>query len=82
MPTNNSHSGAPWAGIPATGPILRPKDAAEYLGYGRSQFYALVGKGELPQLIKLGSGAGGASGVPKPWLDAVIAARAAEGAQA
>jgi excisionase family DNA binding protein len=66
----------PWAAIPATGPLLRPKDAAEYLGYSKSQFYALAERGELPAPIKIGRGHNGAAGVPRPWLDAIIAARA------
>lgn len=66
----------PWASIPAAGPLLRPKDAAEYLGYSKSHFYALVERGELPKPIKIGRGFNAATGVPRPWLDAVIADRA------
>lgn len=72
----------PWADIPATGPLLRPKDAAAYIGYSPQQYYALATIGEMPPLIKIGRGQKGASGVPRPWLDAVIASRHAEGGAA
>jgi excisionase family DNA binding protein len=65
----------PWANIAPTGPLLAPKDAAEYLGCGKTHFYALVAKGRLPKPLRLGAGHNGATVVPKPWLDAVIASR-------
>lgn len=73
MPPNQ-----PWTAVAPLGPIMRPADAAAYLGYSVAQFYALAAQGELPRPIKIGRGHSGASGVPKGWLDAVIAARAAE----
>lgn len=72
MSTASLHS-PPWEGIPATGPLLRPKAAATYLGYSLSRFYSLVSEGKIP-LVKLGRGFNGASGVPQPWCDAIIAA--------
>jgi predicted DNA-binding transcriptional regulator AlpA len=65
----------PWADIPPTGPLLRPRAAAEYLGLSVSGFYKLVSKDKLPSPIRFGVQA---SGVPQPWLDAVIARKAAE----
>jgi predicted DNA-binding transcriptional regulator AlpA len=67
----------PWAGIPACGPLLRTEDAARYLGLSRSYFHKLAARGDLPTPIKIGLKA---SGLPRPWLDAVISARAAGGA--
>lgn len=68
----------PWHGIPATGPLLRPAEAARYLGYrSATYFYTLVKKGIVPSPIRLGPGNSGAVGVPRPWLDAVIQAAAA-----
>lgn len=65
----------PWKSIPATGPLLRPAQAAEYLGYkSRSHYYTLAQQGRVPAPIHVG---GSAAGVPKPWLDAIIAAAAA-----
>jgi len=72
----------PWLGIPPTGPLLRPDAAAEYIGYSTTQYYALAAKGELPAPVKIGRGQHGASAVPRPWLDAVIASRVAEGVAA
>jgi excisionase family DNA binding protein len=63
----------PWIGIPATGPFVRVGDAAAYLGISKSTYYEEVSSGSLP-ICKIGRRA---SGVPKPWLDAVIAARVA-----
>jgi predicted DNA-binding transcriptional regulator AlpA len=62
----------PWDGLAAVGPLLRPKHAAEYLGIGRTTFYAHQKAGILPPPIKIGERA---SGVPRSFLDAVIAAR-------
>ena len=61
MPTDS-----PWAELPATGPLLRPKAAAQYLGYSKSQYYALADRGELPKPIKIGRGHNAATGVPVP----------------
>ena len=66
----------PWAHIPPSGPLLRAKAAAAYIGYSKAQFYALVNEGILPAPIHLGDNCH-AAGVSKPWLDAVIASRAA-----
>lgn len=66
----------PWDGIPVTGPLIRVNAAAEYVGYSVTQFYELVKQGVLPKPLHLGNSQR-AAGVPKPWLDAVIAARAA-----
>lgn len=74
----NPNCTPPWAGLPAIGPLLRTKDAARYLGYSPAQYYEHVKSGDLPPPIKLGRGKNGASAVPQGWLDAVIAARAAE----
>jgi predicted DNA-binding transcriptional regulator AlpA len=62
--------------MPATGPLLRPQEAAAYLGYSAGQYYALAAKGLLPRPIKIGPGHNGAAAVPRPWLDALISARA------
>jgi excisionase family DNA binding protein len=66
----------PWADIPLRGPILRTNDAAEYLGLSVPYTYALIQRGDLPRPIKIGARA---TGIPRDWLDAVIAARAAGG---
>lgn len=63
---------APWEGIPATGPLMRPETAAEYIGVSTSAVYRMINQGRLPPIAKLGKRA---SGIPKPWLDAVIADR-------
>jgi predicted DNA-binding transcriptional regulator AlpA len=60
----------PWADVPATGPILRPDDAAKYIGLSTPHYYDQAARGVLPKPIKIGLRA---SGVPQPWLDAVIA---------
>jgi predicted DNA-binding transcriptional regulator AlpA len=74
---DNAESTRPWDGIPASGPLFGPKEAAEYISYSKKQYYALAAKGDLPRPIKIGRGYNGASGVPQKWLDAVIASRAA-----
>ena len=33
--------------------IIRPREAAEYLGIGRTTLYRLVNRGDLPKPIKL-----------------------------
>ena len=68
-------NGSPWASILPTGPILRTANAADYLGLSLATFYEQAAKGRLPKPLKVGDRA---SGVPRPWLDAVIAARAVE----
>lgn len=67
----------PWAGLPAAGPLKRVADAAKHLGYSTSRYYALAAIGEVPKPIKMGRG-NSAAAVPIAWLDAMIAARAAE----
>jgi len=65
----------PWKSIPATGPLLRPAQAAEYLGYkSRAHYYELARQGKVPSPIHV---AGKAAGVPKCWLDFCIGAAAA-----
>jgi excisionase family DNA binding protein len=74
-------SDPPWARVPPTGPMLRPAEAAAYYGVSVSSYYEMVHSGELPKFVKLGPRAR-SSGVPRVWLDAVIAARvAASGAR-
>ncbi len=34
-------------------PIVRPRDAAEYLGIGRSSLYRLIDSGDLPKPLRL-----------------------------
>jgi excisionase family DNA binding protein len=67
---------APWVGIAAQGPMLRPAQAAAYFGVSPSTYYSMIQAGDLPPFIKLGRRSR-ASGVPRAWLDAVIVARAA-----
>jgi predicted DNA-binding transcriptional regulator AlpA len=67
----------PWAGLPAQGPIMRPRAAAGYFGVSISTYYELIQAGIVPPFIKLSHRAR-AAGVPKAWLDAAIAARAAQ----
>ena len=66
-----------WSALPVTGPIFRPQKCADYLGISISSFYELVSRGELPPLLKL-TQRGRASGLPKGWLDIVIADRATQ----
>jgi excisionase family DNA binding protein len=68
----------PWAEIPATGPFLRVRSAAEYLGLSVSHYYSLAKRGDLPGVVKIGERA---SGVPRPWLDAVVKSRVDGGAK-
>lgn len=67
----------PWKDMPATGPLLRPAQAAAYLGYSRAYYYRMVKQGRVPKPLSIGPSFSGATGVPQPWLDAVIAAAAA-----
>jgi predicted DNA-binding transcriptional regulator AlpA len=65
-----------------TGPLLGPVEAAAYLGFrSRTKFYEMVNQGHLPAPIRLRDGAK-LTGIPRPWLDAIIAARVAESAAA
>lgn len=64
-------SDCPWSGVPATGPFMRVAEAARYLGISKSTYYEEVNAGTLP-VCKIGLRA---SGVPKPWLDAIIQSR-------
>lgn len=70
--TKEKGDGAPWRSVVPTGPILRPAAAAEYIGVSLTTYYDQASQGLLPSPGKI---AGRASGVPRPWLDAVIAAR-------
>jgi predicted DNA-binding transcriptional regulator AlpA len=72
---------APWAGIPPTGEMLRPTEAARRLGYSRPRFYQLAAKGSLPRPIKIGEGRNGASVVPLAWINAVLEHRMGSAAQ-
>ncbi len=67
----------PWERLPAQGPIMRPAAAAAYFGVSISTYYELIQVGIVPPFIKLSHRAR-ASGVPKAWLDAAIAACAAK----
>ena len=73
-----NHARQPWAEIPPNGPIIRTTEAAEYLGLSIAQFYALANRGVLPKALKIGPRA---SGVPRAWLDAIIADRASRAAR-
>ncbi len=53
-----------------SGPLLRPAEAANYLGLSLASFYGQVKSGQLPPLIKIGPRA---AAIPKPWLDLMIA---------
>ncbi len=63
-----------WQSVPATGPLLRPAKAAEYLGVALSTYYALAKAGVAPAPVKLFNG-GRTSGIPKNQLDALVASR-------
>jgi len=65
----NISTDRPWSGVVPTGPMLRPADAAAYLGISLPSYYERATKGVVPTPMKIG---GRASGVPRPWLDAVI----------
>ena len=70
--TNNNQLeiDVPWKGVVAAGPLLRPDEAAKYVGFSTPHYYRMVARGLLPKPIKVGERA---TGVPRPWLDAVIA---------
>lgn len=74
MSSSPHATASPWDSVVATGPILRPADAAEYIGVSLPAYYAGAAKGRFPSPIKIGNRA---SGVPRPWLDAFIGASAA-----
>jgi predicted DNA-binding transcriptional regulator AlpA len=63
---------SPWEAVTPAGPILRPAEAAKYLGLSIQCYYLMASRGDLPSPVKIGTRA---SGVPRPWLDAVIADR-------
>ena len=65
----------PWESITPTGPLLRPGDAAAYLGISIQGYYERAAAGSLPVPLKISGRR--ASGVPRPWLDAVIGHAAA-----
>ena len=72
----------PWSSVPPTGPMLRPPEAAAYLGFkSRQQLHQMVRSGEAPAPIRLRK-EGNACGIPQSWLDAIIAARVAESSAA
>ena len=73
-----SEAPQPWIGVTATGPVLRPAQAAAYYGVSLSTYYEMIKAGELPPFVKLGRRSR-ASGVPRAWLDAVIVSRASAG---
>jgi len=62
-----------WKSVTPTGPLLRPKQAAEYLGISVSTYYLRAAEGRLPDPKRLAAGMR-VAGIPRPWLDAVIAA--------
>jgi predicted DNA-binding transcriptional regulator AlpA len=70
--TSEQPEHSPWEAVPPTGPILRPAAAAEYIGLSLPTYYDQASRGLLPSPVKI---SGRASGVPRPWLDAVIADR-------
>ncbi|MCG5495642.1 helix-turn-helix transcriptional regulator [Ectothiorhodospira variabilis] len=39
--------------LPQLDPVLRPRDAAEFLGIGKTSLYRLVAAGRLPRPIRL-----------------------------
>lgn len=76
MSDKTSHSFQKWQQQlgPAAGPLLRPAEAAEYLGISVSGFYQQIKEGNLPPLVKIGPRAAGMS---RPWLDRLIERRLA-----
>lgn len=66
-------------GVPATGPILRTDEAAAYIGLTTDGYYKAASRGVVPRPILIGDpeARSRATGVPRPWLDALIAAWAA-----
>lgn len=53
--------------------MLRPKQAAEYIGLSHSHFWAEVNRGAIPRPFNISPRA---TALPKPWLDHIIAERA------
>jgi hypothetical protein len=80
MPENVPGEASPWARVPASGPMLRPAEGARYIGCSLSSYYRGVARGQFPKPIKMGHGGfNAATAIPLPWLNAVIADRAARG---
>ena len=77
----NSFAKRPWTSVLVQGPIFRSAKAAAYFGVAVSTYYELIAAGAVPTFIKLSDHCR-ASGVPKVWLDAAIAARAARAEEA
>jgi predicted DNA-binding transcriptional regulator AlpA len=67
----------PWESIPPLGPLLRPKQAAVFLGIATSSYYRLMAEGRVPPTVQIGEGSSSAAGVPVSWLNSVIAEAAA-----
>jgi predicted DNA-binding transcriptional regulator AlpA len=61
--------------VAVRGPMHRMSSVARYMGIGRSTVYEMIDRGDLPAPIKLTSGI---AVIPQSWLDAIVAARAAE----
>lgn len=51
------------------GPLLRPKDAAAYIGVSKSTFYRMIGERLIPRPLRI---IGNTTGFPKAWLDHFI----------
>lgn len=66
----------PWASVAPNGPILRPSEAAAYLGLSINSYYVEARIGRVPAPVKITSRA---TGIPRAWLDAVVADRVAAG---
>lgn len=64
-----------WENVPIAGPMMRPKDAAEYLGIGTVTLYEEIKQGRLPPLVRISARA---KAMPKSLLDYVIASRFSE----
>lgn len=58
--------------------LLRPSEAAEAIGVGRSKAYALIASGELPS-IKIGGSVRVPLDALKQWIDGQLAERAEAG---
>lgn len=64
----------PWKNCSPEGGLLRPNEIARFLGVSRTSVYRLISSGQLPKPISIGPRA---VGMPKAWLESVVAARAA-----
>jgi predicted DNA-binding transcriptional regulator AlpA len=62
-------------GIKPTGRMLRPSEVVERTGLSRSQIYAMISEQRFPPFVKLSERR---SGLPEAWLEAFIAAKAAD----